>query len=123
MTYIERHIIQLTSDSSGDAVGYTPVINGKISNVIYDKDDFEDTVDITVTLEATGQNIWTESNVTASKTKAPRQLIHDEDGNGLATVPGGGSMVNHINAAEDRVKVLIAQAGDTKSGTFTIVME
>jgi len=123
MTYIERHIINLVSDSSGDATGYTPVINGKISNVIYNKTDFADTVDIAVTLEATGQNVWTEENVTASKTVAPRQKVHDEDGFGLATDPGGGAKINHICGAEDRVQVTVANAGDTKSGQFIIVME
>lgn len=126
MTYIERHPIDLVTDAAGDATGYTPVINGKISTVSYVKDGsspFEDTVDIAVTLEATGQNVWTEANVTASKLLAPRQKISDEDGFGLATDPGGGAKINHICAAEDRVQVTVANGGDTKSGQFIIVME
>lgn len=123
--YVERHDISLTTNASGAATGYTPVITGKIVNVIYTPSAtvaFDNTADITVTLEATSQAVLSQSNVSAAFNKAPRQAAHDEAGAALLYAAGGKPLVDHIYAAKDRVKVVVAEGGNTKSGVVTIVV-
>jgi hypothetical protein len=123
MSHIERHAVTLTTDSSGDATGYTPVITGRISAIHYVKTDFANGVDFTVTAEATGETIWAETNVNASATRAPRQATHGTDGAAALYAAGGTAVQAPIGLAHDRVKIVVAQGGDTKTGAFHVVFE
>lgn len=123
--HVQRHRITLTTDASGDATGYTPVVNGRVVNVIYTADGsspFAATADFTATLEATGQPVWSASDVSASTTVAPRQPTHDTDGNPSLYAAAGEPVEDHIFAAEDRVKIVVAQGGDSKVGVFDVVI-
>ena len=123
MSYAERHAIAVTTDASGNATAYSPVLTGKINSITYAKTDFADGVDFTITAEATAQNLWTETNVNASKTVAPRQPTHGQDGTASLYAAGGEPVEDKIALANDRVKIAIAQGGNTKSGTFYVTME
>jgi hypothetical protein len=46
----------------------------------YVKTDFADGSSFTITSEATGETIWSESSVNASATRAPRQATHSTAG-------------------------------------------
>lgn len=122
MSYAERHTVSVTTDASGDATAYSPVITGRIVSIAYAKTDFADTVDFTITAEATGQGIWTESNVTASKTVAPMQPAYSQAGAALLYASGGTAVTTPIFVASDRVKIVVASGGDTKTGTFTVTV-
>ena len=67
MGYAERHSVTLVTNSDGDVTGYTRVVSGRISVVIYDKDDYADGVDFVVTSDDTGQAIWSETDVNSSQ--------------------------------------------------------
>lgn len=123
MSHVERHAVSVTTDASGNATAYSPVLTGKINSITYAKTDFTDGVDFTITGEATGQTIWTESNVNASKTVAPRQPTHGQDGTASLYAAGGEPVEDKIALANDRVKIVIAQGGNTKSGTFYVIVE
>lgn len=116
MSYVERHTVSITTDSSGDATGYTPVVTGKIVGVIYTKTDFADGVDFTITTETTGQGLWTDTNVNASETVYPKQQSDGPDG---AAITG---VYQHVYLSHERVKIVVAQGGDTKSGTFDVLV-
>ena len=121
MAYAERHRLTLTTDSNGDVTGHTPIVTGKIVAITYTKTDYAAGVDVAVTAEATGQNIWTELNVDATATVAPRQATHDEAGVAslyAATFP----VEDGIVVANDRVEVVISNGGDTKVGQFDIII-
>ena len=122
MSYAEAHTVELTTDASGDAIGYTPVITGKIATIIYVKDDLADGVDFTITTEKTEQNLWVESNVNSSKTVSPRQATHDTSGVASLYAGSGEPVEDYIIAASERVKIVVAQGGDTKNGTFKIIV-
>lgn len=117
MSYVQRHEIAVTVDASGDAEEYSPVITGRIAAVIYTKDDFADGVDFTITLEATGQSLWTDSDVNASEAVYP-VVAANLGGTGAAStlteVP--------IFAANDRVKIVVGSGGNATSGTFTVIV-
>jgi len=115
--YAERHTVAITTASGGTATGYTPPVSGKVISIRYVKTDFDDTADFTITGEDTGMNIWTELNVTASKTCVPRQATHDTAGVATLYAAAGAAVLDHIVLAKERVKIAIAQGGNTKSGT------
>ena len=77
---------------------------------------FASTVDVTITTETSAQSVWSETNLTASKTVYP---LTEGD-----LVDGTASTITEvpIQAAVERVKVVVAQGGDTKSGTFDFVI-
>ena len=122
MSYAERHVVTITTDAAGDGTGYTPVVTGRISTIRYAKTDYADGVDFTVTLEATGESVWAESNVNASATRAPRQATHDVTGTASLYAGSGEPVEAPIVAAQDRVKIVVASGGDTKTGTFHVVL-
>lgn len=118
--YPNRHIVPITTDADGNAVAYTPQINGRILSIHYVKGDFADGVDFAMTGEATGQNVWTETNVNASAVRAPRQLTYTPTGSSIAYAATFG-VYGDIVLAQERLKIAIAQGGDTKSGTFHVI--
>lgn len=122
MSY-EKLSVTLTTDSSGDATGFIgdPTITGQIITLIYDKTDFTDGVDFTITLEASGETVWTESNVNASATRSPRQATHDNVGVASLYAAAGEPVEGPIIMVSDRLKIVIAAGGDAKSGKFTLV--
>lgn len=119
--YAERHAVSLTTDASGAATGYTPAVTGRVLAVIYAKTDFADGIDFVVSLEATAEVILTGTNVNASAAFYPRVPVDDEAG-ADATLDGTRKMREPVTAVNDRVKIVVASGGDTKSGTFHIVI-
>jgi len=120
--YVEKHTVTLATNGDGDATGYTGTITGYISQIRYVKDDYASGVDFTITVEGTGEGLWTELNVNASATRAPRQATHDNAGVASLYAAGGEPVEDKILLANDRVKIVVAQGGDTKSGTFHVLV-
>lgn len=118
--YTERHEVSITTDASGDATAYTGVVSGKIYGVRYAKTDFADGVDFTITLDGTGETVWTESNVNASKSSYPAVQVNTTDG--TAAVSGSDPVLDRLVCSRDRVKIVIANGGNAKSGTFHVVV-
>ena len=123
MSYAERHVVAVTTAADGSATAYSPVVTGKVSQIRYVKTDFAVGVDFTITSEATGETIWTQANVDASVTVAPRQPTHDTAGVAALYAAAGQAVNDHICLAKDRVKIVIAAGGALATGTFHIVME
>lgn len=123
MSYAKVVEVSVTVDASGDATVYSDEsIMGKIINVIYVKDDFADGVDFTITLETTLQNLWVDTNINASEVVAPRQPTHDGAGEASLFAAVGEPVEDHIYACNERVKIVVAQGGVSKSGTFKIIV-
>ena len=120
--HVERFVVPITVDASGDAIAYTPPATGQVLQVHYVKTDFADTVDFTITGEATGQAILAQSNVTASFVKAPRQPVYDQSGAAMLHASGGTALAAPIVVAKERIKIVVAQGGVLKSGTVHIVV-
>lgn len=120
--YAERHVVNLTTDGSGNATGYTPVVTGRILGIRYVKTDFADGVDFTVTAEATGESIWAESDVNASATRSPRQATHTTAGAAALYASGGVAVLGHIVVVQDRVKVVVASGGNGKTGAVHVIV-
>ena len=123
MSYAQRVAVTVTTAADGTATAYSPVLTGKLSQIRYVKTDFAIGVDFTITAEATGETLWTEANVDASATRAPRQATHGTDGVASLYAAAGTAVQDKIALANDRVKIVIAAGGALATGTFHIVME
>lgn len=123
MSYVQRlAAVEVTTAADGSATAFSEVVTGKLSTIRYVKTDFATGVDFTITSEATGETIWTQLNVDASVTVAPRQATHSTAG--VAALYAATFPVNDkIALANDRVKIVIANGGATKTGTFFLVFE
>ena len=119
--YIERRQVDLTTNAAGDVTGYTPVVTGRILAIVYVKDDFDAGVDFTITVEKTGEQVWTEENVDVSKTVYPHIAAHDNAGVGV-TFDGTNEIYVPISVANDRIKIVVAAGGNAKSGTFHVIV-
>lgn len=119
MSYAEYHVVTVTTATGGTITGYTPVVTGRVVGIVYTAatgTPLASTADFTITTETTAQSLWSESNVTASKTVNPVTAANLETGaaSTLTEAP--------IYAARERVKIAIAQGGNTKTGVFTVIV-
>jgi hypothetical protein len=124
--YVERHTVALTTAEGGAAEGFTPVVNGRVISIAYAKhatNPMADTVDLVVSGEESGTPILTRANLTASGTFAPRQPVHAvADGAALLYAAGGAPVTDHVFIAGERIKIAVANGGDAKPGTFTVIV-
>lgn len=122
--YVERHAVTVTSIADGTGTAYSPAITGRIVGIRYVKassGSYTDGVDVTITLEATGETVMVGTNVNASTTYYPRVGVTDAAG-AAATLDGTRLARDCVYAANDRVKFVLADAGDTKTGVFHVIV-
>lgn len=121
-----RFVVTVVTASDGSATAYSPYLSGKLAQISYIKagsGNYTDGVDFTITAEATGETLWTESNVNATKHCRPRGPTHSNVGVASLFASGGEAVNDKIQLGRDRVKIVLASGGDTKTGAFHIVME
>lgn len=116
--------ISVTTDSSGAATGYSDgVFTGEVSAVIYTKTDFDDGSTITITGEDSGQTILAITGMNASATKSPRQATHlNSDGSAALYAAAGTAVLAPICIVNERIKVVVASGGASKTGTFEVIL-
>ena len=122
MRKLQKYAVKVTTAADGSATAYFERITGLIHEISYVKTDFAAGVDFTITTETGGKTVWTESNVNASATRMPRQPAHSTAGV-AATYDGTVPVLDKIGVVAERIKVVIAQGGDTKTGTFYLLVE
>ena len=119
---MRRAVVSVTTAADGSATAYTPPIAGKLHSVSYVKDGganpFANGVDFTITKETTGEGIWTESDVNATAHRSPRAPTHSQAGVAALYAAAGTAVGDKIAMARERIKIVIAQGGDTKVGAF-----
>lgn len=102
----------LTTDGAGNATGFTLSKDGRLFCIHYDKTSFEDTVDFVITAENDGTLLWSESNVTASKSVYPTCPIHNQIGVEIG--------VDYCFVFGDRIKIKVSNGGNERVGTFLV---
>lgn len=126
---MQRYKVTLATSTAQASTGYLPDptssdagqgITGKIKTIIYTRVDMVSSADFTITTERNGQTVWTQSNVgTSSLVKHPRAAIHTTGG----TVSTAVAEKTEIAVVNDRIKIVVAQGGATKTGTFEVIVE
>lgn len=119
----------VVAPSNGSQVGthYTPWFSGFVESIQYVKAQsgaYTDGVDFTITLDETGESLWVDTNINASEIVRPRAATCGVDGvaAAYADATGAPSVLDRIAAGRDRVKIVLAQAGASKTGTFVITV-
>jgi hypothetical protein len=117
--HVSRQTVDIVTATGGGATVYSGTITGRVGVIVYTKDGttpLASTADFTVTAEATGEAIWSETNLNASKTVRPVAAA--------STVTGAASSLTEtpIWLANDRVKIVVAQGGSEKLGSVQIVV-
>jgi len=121
--FVKRHTVTVITAADGTATAYTSeIVNGEIRQIVYTKNDFANGVDFTITIENTAEGLWTESDVNASAVKAPRMATHSVLGVATLYAGGGSAVLDKIVVANSRIKIVIAQGGNVKTGTFDILV-
>lgn len=121
--FSQRHAVTVTTAADGSATAYTDrAVQGEIVTVSYVKTDFDNGVDFNITTETTLQDVWVEQNVNASAVRSPRQATHGTDGVARLYAAGGAAVGGPVVAAFERIKIVIAQGGNVKTGTFYFIV-
>lgn len=121
---MRRYKIPVTTAADGSATVFSgQQIAGKIHSVHYVKTDFADGVDFAITADATGESIWSQSNVNAAAVVYPRAATHSQAGAAALYASGGVGVLDKIALANDRIKIVIAQGGNVKTGTFHVLVD
>lgn len=106
--------------ADGSATEYLGPFTGFLNRIVYTKVDYSAGVDFTITVESTGENLYTANDQNASAVKAPRTPTHDGVGAASLYAAVGEPVEDRILLANDRVKIVIASGGNAKSGTFKV---
>ena len=120
---VRRQTVTVVSIADGSATAYSPRISGKLCSISYVKTDYDNGVGFTITAETSGETLWTEAAVNASATRYPRGPTHSTAGVAALYVAAGTAVFDKIALASDRVKIVLATAGNVKTGTFHIVVD
>ena len=124
--FIKRETVVVTTDSHGDNTTYTAeVINGRIISIQYveaSASSYDTGFDIAITSAITEQNIWSQDSLgdSASVTVAPRQATQTTAG--VAITYDDDPVHDYIALANERIKIVVDDGGDTKTGTFYITI-
>jgi hypothetical protein len=120
---IRKFAIPLTTNAGGAATAYSPYLSGFIDSIQYVKTDFADGVDFTITAEATGEAILSLTDQNSATKLRPRAATHTTAGVASLYASGGTAVTDRIALARDRVKVVIAQGGNVKTGTIIVAVD
>lgn len=121
---LQRHVIAATTNGSGDATVYSAYpVHGSVVAVVYVKTDFANGIDFTITGEQSGIAILTGTDVNATATYMPRGATHSTAGAAALYAAGGTAVLDLIPVAMERIKIVVAQGGDTKTGTFHVYVD
>lgn len=120
---IRKFNIDLTTNGSGAATGYSPYLSGYIDSIQYVKTDFADGVDFTITADVTGEAILSLTDQNTATKLRPRAATHSTAGVAAVYASGGTAVNDRIALGRDRVKVVVAQGGDTKTGRIVVAID
>ena len=123
---MKRYKVEVTTAADGSVTAYTPRLSGQLYAVHYVPDGstpYDNTVDMTITDEATGQSLVSRTNVAAAFVANPRVATSDAAGTAALFAAGGTAVQDKIALANTRVKIVLAQGGNVKTGDFHILVE
>jgi hypothetical protein len=113
-------------DATGDASIDLDPINGKIVSIQYNKASsgaYADGVDFVITNKRSGEVIWQEANVNASKIVYPQHTTNKPDGTTNAHGASVTGIYDYFVSANDIINIVVDEGGNATTGDFTIVYE
>lgn len=124
MPFLTRHVISITTATDGSATAYSSApANGEVYAVRYvpGGSALANTADITITGADSGIPILTITNqAQSSQNYAPRMATHDIAGAALLYAAAGIAVSDRIPLAGELIKAVVAQGGNTLSGSLYV---
>ena len=117
---LSRFTVNVTTDDQGAAVAYSPQCNGLVRTVEYVKPTsggLDAATDINIIADVSGAVIWTNDDLAASQVIHPLAPAQDNTG---ADIAGAYAP---ICLADERIKITVANGGNTLSGQFIFTIE
>ena len=117
---LTRVSVAVVTDESGDAVVYTPALNGMIRSVRYIKPatgGLDNDSDIDIVTDKGAVVVWDKDDLAASAVIYPMVPAHDNEGTLVA-----GSYAP-IPVCDERIKITVANGGNAGAGTFEFLIE
>jgi hypothetical protein len=108
---MKRYAVSVTTAADGSATAYSPRVSGLLFAAHYVPDGstpYDNTVDMTITSEATGQSLVARTNVA---------------GTASLYAAGGTAIQDRIALGNDRIKIVLAQGGNAKTGKFHFLVD
>ena len=110
----------ITTAADGSATVYAGKnVTGRIVAIRYAFGDIANTADFTITGETTGLEVLTYANVPAANDTFFPRVVARKHTDGSAFTENGGPPI----VCNERIKVVVAQGGNAKSGTLTFYVE
>lgn len=123
---MKRITKSVTTAADGTATVSLPKASGKLYSMTYVPDGtnpYANTVDMTITATATGETLVSRSNVAAGFTAYPRAPVSAPDGTASLYAAGGTAVQDKIAIGNDSIKIVLAQAGNAKTGVFHFLLD
>lgn len=118
---MKRHEVAFTTDASGNATVYTEVTQGLVHAIRYEYNNAATGADFTITCGRSGQAIITVTDAgTSSVTWYPRAATATVANAAALYAAGGTAVLTPIPVADEAIKIVVAQGGNTLSGTLHI---
>ena len=117
---LTRISVSVVTDESGDAVAYTPALNGVVRSVRYIKPTsggLDGGADIDIVTDKGAVVVWDKDNLAASTVIYPMVQAQDNAGTDVA-----GSYAP-IPVCDERIKITVANGGNAGAGTFEFLIE
>ena len=118
--HLTRVSVAVVTDESGDAVVYTPALNGMVRSVRYIKPTsggLDGGTDIDIVTDRGGAVVWDKDNLAASAVIYPMVQAQDNTGTDVS-----GSYAP-IPVCDERIKITVANGGNAGAGTFEFLIE
>lgn len=126
MSNIVKKSVTITTSTAAAGTGYIEACKGELRHLVYTLTDMATTADFTVTTEDTAIPIWTGTDLDATTIISPRVAAHTNTGTAFLTLAsslGGQNVPVPISIPNERIKIVVAQGGSVKTGTFTAIVE
>jgi hypothetical protein len=122
--FVERHEVTIAVSAGGAGTGYTPVVTGFIRAIVYVPDatiPYDTGFDAVITCDVSGLAIDTITNGGTGALNLYPRAATTTIANAASLYAAGGTAVNdRIPVANERVKIVIAQGGTSKTGLFHV---
>lgn len=122
---IRKFTVSGTTNGSATATVYSPYLSGYIESIQYIKPNsggLSDGSTMTITAEATGENIWTQTGVNASVKVRTRTPTHTTAGV-ASTFDGTRAVLDRVALGRDQVKIVITSGGNSKNFSYVIAVD
>jgi len=117
---IESVSATITTDSSGDATVYMGSrLRGRVHAIKYAPGTLDTGADLTITGDTTGVPILVKANAGTSTVWFYPRVIPSKNTDGNAF----SDAIKDICVLNERIKVIVAQGGDTLTGTITAYVD